>query len=256
MGARDHDDVQPRAVLAGIVAAAQRRWGVRALAHGVGRMAAPPSLPTGLAPLDTLLDGGLPRGRLTEYLGTPTSGMATIALTTLAHTQAKGEIGAYLDLRATFDVGYAAACGVDLAALLLVRPKGLDDALELTEALLTSGSVGLLVIDALSLLRATNDAAVLAPALQRLLPAIAWHPGALLILSPLRAVRSPASVLDLHTPFVHAAALRLHIMRLEWSLVRDTPTCSVRLTVVKRHGGTDGQTVETPLAFPSDWGRL
>jgi recombination protein RecA len=121
----DHEARQPlrQMRLVELVAAAQRRWGARALVQGVSHIAAPAALATGLPPLDTLLDGGLPRGRLTEFLGTPTSGMTTIALQALAHTQARGEIGAFLDLRGTFDAGYAAACGVDLASLLLVRPK-------------------------------------------------------------------------------------------------------------------------------------
>jgi hypothetical protein len=254
----DHTSRRParQMRLVELVAAAQRRWGVRALVQSVERMVEPGALPTGIAPLDILLDGGLPRGRLTEFLGTPTSGMTTIALQALAPTQASGEIGAYLDMRGTFDGAYAAACGVDLPALLLVRPRGLDDALELTEALLTSGGIGLLVIDALTIVRRVNDAAPLQGALQRLLPAMAPHPGALLVLTPLRPARLLASAPDLASPFAHAAALRLHVVRQAWEPGAAAPKCSARLTVVKRRGGADGHAVELPITFPEYQERL
>lgn len=219
--------------------------------QGVQHVPTPPALPTGVAPLDALLGGGLARGALTELLGAPTAGMTTLALTALAHTQARGEVGALLDLRATFDGGYAAACGVALPAFLLVRPDGVLDALALAEALLTSGGVGLLVLDDLSP-RGGNDAALLAPALRRLLPAIAPHPGALPALTPLRASRPATCDPDLASPGAHAAALHLHVARLAWAPDSDPPMCLTRVTVVKRRGGTDGQSVELPIIFPDD----
>jgi len=251
----DHEQASDRRQnpLAGLIAAAQRRWGLRALTWGAGRIAPSPALPTGLLPLDALLHGGLPRGRLTEFLGTPTSGMTTIALMALAHTQARGELAAWFDLRATFDAAYAAACGVDLPALLLVRPPGVIDALELAEALLTSGGVGLVVIDALARTRAAGERALASPALRRLLAAIAPHPGALLALTPLPAARARGHDDALHSPLAQPAALRLHVARQTWEDNGAAPACSVRITVLKRRGGTDGAATVLPLTFPADW---
>src|SRR3954447_1207568 len=87
---------EPRssATLQQIITAIQRRWGVRALRRlGQPGDDAIAVIPTGFADLDHLLGiGGIPRGRITEFLGTPTSGMSTIVLTLLAQAQAAGDI--------------------------------------------------------------------------------------------------------------------------------------------------------------------
>jgi hypothetical protein len=249
----DHEARHParQMHLAELVAAAQRRWGVNALVQGARRLSTPPLAPTGLAALDALLGGGLPRGVLTEFLATPTCGMTTIAFTALARTQARGEIGVFLDMHMTFDGAYAAACGVDLPSLLLVRPSGVSDALELIEALLTSGGVGLLVADWRAP-HGTHDRALLAPALHRLLLTIAPHPGALVVLTPMRPARATARAPNFTSPFAQVAALRLHITRQGWAPESDPPMCTVGLTVVKRRGGVDGQRGELQVTFPDD----
>ena len=77
-------------------------------------------LATGFDELDTALEGGLPRGRVTELVNTPTSGMTTLALKIVAQAQARRECAVYLDLGQTFDPAYAARCGVLLDRLLLI----------------------------------------------------------------------------------------------------------------------------------------
>src|SRR5262245_57015953 len=117
------------ASLAELITAVQRRWGTRALR--LLRAATEeviPVVPTGFHDLDSALRiGGVPRGRITELLGTPTSGMTTIALTLIAQAQAQGDLASYIDLSKTFDAEYAALVGVDLAALLLIRPTSAGD---------------------------------------------------------------------------------------------------------------------------------
>src|SRR5205085_8749600 len=98
---------------------------------------------------------------LTEFLGIPTSGMTTIALTLLAHAQAQGDMAAYIDLSRSFDAEYAALVGVDLAALLLVRPSSAADSLEIMHALIGSGGVGVQIVDALALLQSEPRDAIL-----------------------------------------------------------------------------------------------
>jgi recombination protein RecA len=123
------------ASLAEIIAAMQRRWGTRALRLLRDSALAPTVLSTGFVEFDRALAiGGVPRGRLTELLGTPTSGMMTIALTLIARAQAQGDLAGYIDLSKTFDAEYAALVGVDLTALLLIRPRSAADALEVIQA--------------------------------------------------------------------------------------------------------------------------
>jgi len=130
---RSFVDRDRSATLQQIITSIQRRWGVRALRlFGQPADDAIPVITTGLGELDSALSiGGIPRGRITEFLGAPTSGMSTIVLTLMARAQAQGDVVAYIDLSRTFDPEYAVSIGIDLAALLLVRPPTAADALEL-----------------------------------------------------------------------------------------------------------------------------
>ena len=114
------------------VAAIQQRWGTQALrrwgeapAYRQGQAARAveaPHIPTGFPALDQALGiGGIPRGRITEMMGAPTSGMATLALKVIASAQSRRDMAAYVDLGYTFDPDYAARCGVTPDKLLLVR---------------------------------------------------------------------------------------------------------------------------------------
>jgi recombination protein RecA len=222
-----------------LIAAVQKRWGTRALRR-LGDVASAPVIPviaTGFAALDAALGiGGVPRGRITELLGTPTSGMTTIALALIARAQEKGDLAGYVDLSRTFDAEYAALIGVDLASLLLVRPTSAADALEIIQALIGSGGVGVLVVDALALLQSVpRDAALLDQAL-RILPGIlAASPCAVLALTPLpyspEMARSLAFTGSL---LAHAASIRLHIAREAWlPAEQGPPGCHARVSVLK-----------------------
>lgn len=220
--------------VAGVVAAVRRRWGNRSARWGnevapiVGRAC------FGLPPLDALL-GGVPRGRVSEFLGAPTSGMTTLALRLVAHAQAHDELVAWLDLAGVFDAEYAAFCGIDLDALLLARPVTASDALELLRALVEQRVIGVLVVDQLGMLQARPDHAhLLDHALPRLLPPLAQSPTALVALSTapyapdmVRAIAYRGSLL------AHAASLRLHVARAGWA---DDPLrlgCYARVLVLK-----------------------
>ena len=109
------------------VAAIQLRWGQKALQpakQAFSPTETAPHISTSFPALDQALAGigGIPQGRLTEILGTPTSGMATLALKIIAQAQSEGHTTAYLDLGRTFDPEYAARCEVNLSHLLLIRP--------------------------------------------------------------------------------------------------------------------------------------
>jgi recombination protein RecA len=117
--------------------------------------------------------------------------MSTIILTLMARAQAQGNVVAYLDLSRTFDPEYAASIGIDLAALLLVRPPTAADALELVHALATSGGVGVLILDSLAILQSEpRDAPLIAQALRILPGPLAASPCALIVLT-LRPIARP-----------------------------------------------------------------
>ncbi len=98
-------------------------------------------LPTSCPALDTLLDGGLERGQLTELVGGRGSGRFGVVLSTLAAATAAGEVAALLDLGDHLDLQVAQAAGCALERLLWVRPERLRDALAATEMALQSGFV-------------------------------------------------------------------------------------------------------------------
>lgn len=125
------------------------------------RPAAPAPLPTGLAPLDTMLGGGLPRGALIEVWG-PTCGKSTLALHVAAAAQQSGRSAAWIDADRTFDPAWAAGIGVDLDRMPVFRPEAAEEALEIARQLAVSGALDLLVIDSVAALtpRLELDAAL------------------------------------------------------------------------------------------------
>ena len=96
-------------------------------------------LPTGLAALDRLLDGGLPRGRLVELVGRRSSGRFATVLATLAAATTRGQATALVDLDSGLEPATVVAAGASLERLLWVRPKSLRQAALVTEMLLATG---------------------------------------------------------------------------------------------------------------------
>jgi hypothetical protein len=192
---------------------------------------------------------------MTELLGTPTSGMTTLALTLLASAQAEGAITVWVDLSGTFDAAYAAACGVDLAALLLVRPTSASEALETSEALVASGGVGLLVIDALAWLQATPAGRLqLGAALRRFSHTLAATPCALVALTYLPYPPAVVQSLSFRGSVVaQAAALRLHVARAAWDLAQPlAPAGRACVTVLRQRGRPSGAQAYLTICFPDD----
>ncbi len=107
--------------------------------------------PTGLGPLDALLEGGFPRGRLSEIAGPASCGRTSLTHALLAHTTASGELACVVDRADTFDPGSARDRGVDLARVLWARPPGVPEALRCAEHVLRAGGFALILIDLASL---------------------------------------------------------------------------------------------------------
>src|SRR4030088_2507270 len=108
---------------------------------------------TGSISLDAALGvGGLPRGRVCEIFGPESSGKTTIALQVVAEAQKKGGIAAFIDVEHALDPAYARKLGVDVDNLLVSQPDYGEQALEITNALITSGSIDVLVVDSVAAL--------------------------------------------------------------------------------------------------------
>jgi recombination protein RecA len=108
---------------------------------------------TGSLSLDIALGvGGVPRGRITEIYGPEASGKTTLCQHIVAEAQRKGGTAAYVDMEHALDPAYAAKCGVDIDNLLISQPDTGDQALEITETLVRSGGVDVVVIDSVAAL--------------------------------------------------------------------------------------------------------
>ena len=108
---------------------------------------------TGSLGLDIALGiGGLPRGRVIEVYGPELSGKTTLALHAVAEIQKRGGIAAYVDAEHALDPGYAKKLGVDIDELLISQPDTGEQALEITDTLVRSGSVDIVVIDSVAAL--------------------------------------------------------------------------------------------------------
>jgi recombination protein RecA len=121
----------------------------------LGERAATPIevIPTGSIALDIALGiGGLPRGRVVEIYGPESSGKTTVALHAVANAQAAGGIAAFIDAEHALDPDYARALGVDTDALLVSQPDTGEQALEITDMLIRSGAVDVIVIDSVAAL--------------------------------------------------------------------------------------------------------
>jgi len=104
-------------------------------------------LPTGLAVLDEALGGGLPRGRIAELAGAPSTGRTGLACAIAAAATRAGETIAWVDPQDALEPEAAAAAGIALARLLWVRPRSVSDAFRAAEILLGAGGFGLVVLD-------------------------------------------------------------------------------------------------------------
>ncbi|MCJ7722598.1 MAG: recombinase RecA [Anaerolineales bacterium] len=110
-------------------------------------------IPTGSLSLDIALGvGGIPRGRITEIFGPESSGKTTISQHIVAEAQKLGGTAAFIDMEHALDPSYAALCGVDIDNLLVSQPDTGEQALEITETLVRSGAVELVVIDSVAAL--------------------------------------------------------------------------------------------------------
>lgn len=137
-----------------VIAQIEKQYGSGAIMqmdeHKYARIA---GIPTGSLSLDIALGGvGIPRGRVTELFGPESSGKTTLALHVIASAQKAGGIAAFIDAEHALDITWAKKLGVDVAGLLVSQPDTGEQALDITEMLIRSNSVDIIVIDSVSAL--------------------------------------------------------------------------------------------------------
>ncbi|PKO95319.1 MAG: recombinase RecA [Bacteroidetes bacterium HGW-Bacteroidetes-9] len=117
-----------------------------------------PSISTGSISLDTALGvNGLPKGRVIEIYGPESSGKTTLALHAIAESQKQGGIAAFIDAEHAFDRYYAQKLGVNIDDLLVSQPDNGEQALEITENLIRSGAIDIIVIDSVAALTPRSE---------------------------------------------------------------------------------------------------
>lgn len=110
-------------------------------------------IPTGALPLDIAIGvGGIPRGRVIEIFGPESSGKSTLAMIMASQAQKAGGVAAYIDAEHAFDTLYAAKLGVDTENLYISQPDSGEEGLEITERLVRSGAVDIIVVDSVAAL--------------------------------------------------------------------------------------------------------
>lgn len=228
------------------IAAIRRRWGADALRTlGRGQRTLPP-IPTGHTALDEMLDGGIPRGRLTHLLGAPTSGKTALALQIIAHAQREGDSVIYLDPGRRLALDSIVPAGVDLERLALVYPPSLAVAGEILRDAVAARIAGVIVLDVDAAGSQDRPAASTLCQIARLLPATLC---AVLVLAP---PGHPAS--EAIAPF---ADVRLQV---EWQTwlhdQRDIQGYQTRVTLLKQRSGPPGQAVSLTIWLPDASGKV
>ena len=225
----------------------QNRWGQKAVSvlSTLTGSDESVSIKTGFEVLDAVLSGGgIPRGRITELVGAPTSGMTTLAHKIAASAQTTDGTVAYIDLGGTFDPDYALRCGVSLDRLLIIRPKNVERALEVARDLLKEGKLGVITLDMVAY-GSSERIPSLGTALRR-------------FTEPL--VKSRCAVLFLFAPASHQGWQALdefthtHLLleRQEWLYNRrDVQGYGVQITVVKDKASAGEKRIRVEITFDS-----
>ena len=149
----DGDEAR-RAVLERALGDIVKRYGEGSIMRlGEAKHLAVESIPTGSLSLDLALGvGGIPRARITEIYGPESSGKTTLCLHIVSESQKMGGTAAYIDMEHALDPAYAVRLGVDINKLFISQPDTGEQALEITETLVRSGAVDVIVVDSVAAL--------------------------------------------------------------------------------------------------------
>jgi recombination protein RecA len=151
---REHGIMAKKEVLNSVLDQIKKQYGEGSIMWlgGSDRLAVD-IIPTGSLALDIALGiGGIPRGRIVEIFGQESSGKTTIALHIIAEAQKTGGTAAFIDAEHALDPKYAQKIGINLDELLLSQPNSGEQALEITENLVRSGAIDIIVVDSVAAL--------------------------------------------------------------------------------------------------------
>jgi RecA/RadA recombinase len=194
-------------------------------------------IPTGFQELDSLLDGGIPRGRVTHLMGNPTSGMTTLGHKVIATIQQLGEPAVYIDLTLALDTDYLLTSGINPAQLILLRPS-FETALSMLFDVVAGGIAGGIVFNATSLV-SKQEYKQLATVLERLHPTLAHSNNILLLLT--RPLTDKA--------LSQYAAVRLMIEFVASGGQDNEVNYQGRVTALKYKQGREGKTAQITIAL-------
>lgn len=135
-----------------VLAAIEKQFGKGAIMAGPVDLPDIEFIPTGCISLDKALGGGIAKGRIAEIFGPESSGKTTIALHVAAECQKVAGTVAFIDAEHALDLNYAASLGVDSTKLLISQPDNAEEALNITDMLVSSGAVDLVIIDSVAAL--------------------------------------------------------------------------------------------------------
>ncbi len=228
----------------------QQRWGSSALVPARSAPTRASLVPTGLAALDQLLEGGVPLRAITLFTGGATSGKLTVAYKILSQTQ-QGVLGerrrsvAIVDLGASTDPDYIMRSGVDLDRLLLIRPQAAGQAVRVLLDLVRSRALDVILVDCLSDLSENSDAA---RALEQMMPqvnlALRTVDCALIFLEDAQSPWLPWLPTGSSRAVHHYASLHVEFTRQEW-IESASELCGYRVQarLMKSRGPRSGTTV-------------
>jgi recombination protein RecA len=239
------------------IAEIHKRWGAQAIGRSPQQFVrSVPSISTGFPALDAAVGcGGIPRGRISELIGVPTSGMTSLALMIAARAQSEGGMVVYLDLDRCFDPAFARQMGVTLDYLILIHPHDAAQALDMLPDMVHNGGFDLMICD--MPLQAQGEEHLerkLASVMGRLLAPLSKDNGTLLFLTMLRSGqrRSNGDIPDYPqgATLPHFATLRLLLRQERWLYrQRDVLGCEARVTVIKNKLSAAGKQAQIVFTF-------
>ncbi len=243
--------------IARVISTIQKRWGAQAIGRSSEHLSAGvPHIGSGFPDLDVAIGGGgIPRGRIIELVGVPTSGMTTVALTIVAQVQASEGAAVYIDLGRNFDPAYAQHCGVLLNRLALVHPFDTEQALKMLPDFVHNGGFDILICDLPAHVQQEGTAARrLTSTLGRLLAPLNKGNAILLFLTTLATSGSESAVDTVfypqQAPLPHFTTVRLLLRRKRW-LYRQRDVCGyeVQVIVIKNKLAAPGRQVHLAITF-------
>jgi recombination protein RecA len=129
-----------------------KTYGVGSVLSGTKDIQSVETVSSGILSLDMVIGGGFPKGRVVEIYGPESSGKTTLTLHAIAEMQKQGGVAAFIDAEHAFDKFYAECLGIDMERLIFSQPDSGEQGLEITDTLIKSGEVDMIIVDSVAAL--------------------------------------------------------------------------------------------------------